>query len=278
VTPTTPHCQKEAQWTPSNLGAPGGLPPCATYWGDDHPRSLCSRFRATLAGGRRQQPGPVRIQPSRYGGVLAAWGRPPRGCETPGRGWLRACLDIGGGNGALARELAKVGVHCITADRASYVADAPPPVLRADATELPVRGASFSGVAASCALYHLAVPTLALNEMRRCLRPGGVAVVCAPSRYNGPELSDVLPRWGNPSALMPRTAPIRLQRRLAKCWSRPGTRRCWRSQAPKNLRCEELALFLRGRGLAESDATEAAHQVETPLIVTKRGMFAWARR
>ena len=36
-------------------------------------------------------------------------------------------LDVGGGNGVLARELAKVGARTVTADRARHVAAAPPP-------------------------------------------------------------------------------------------------------------------------------------------------------
>lgn len=182
-------------------------------------------------------------------------------------------LDIGGGNGALARELGKVGVRCITADRAFYVADAPRPVLRADASMLSVREGSFSGVVALWALYHLANPSLALDEMSRCLRTGGVAVACAPSRYNDPELSAVLPRWGQPLSFDAENGPDQVARAFGEVevetWDEPMVA----LSGP-----EELALFLRGRGLAKDDATAAAHQIETPLTVTKRGMLAWARK
>ena len=56
-------------------------------------------------------------------------------------------LDAGGGNGVLARELAKVGVRTVTVDRATYVADAPRPALRTDALTLPFRELSFPGTA-----------------------------------------------------------------------------------------------------------------------------------
>ena len=119
-------------------------------------------------------------------------------------------LDVGGGNGVLARELAKVGVRTVTADRARYVAEAPPPMLRSDALMLPFREGSFSGTSALWVLYHLASPQSALAELRRCLRPGGLTVVSAPSRYNDPELSSVLPRWGQPLSFDAENGPAQV--------------------------------------------------------------------
>ena len=46
-------------------------------------------------------------------------------------------LDLGGGNGTLARLLAARGVPTVVLDRASYVRQAPRPVVRADAQRLP---------------------------------------------------------------------------------------------------------------------------------------------
>ncbi|HXW78144.1 MAG TPA: hypothetical protein VEJ84_01530 [Acidimicrobiales bacterium] len=76
---------------------------------------------------------------SRRGDVHAAVARSlaEAGCEL--------VLDLGGGNGVLARELAKVGARTVTVDRASYVAEAPRPVLLADARALPFREFSFPG-------------------------------------------------------------------------------------------------------------------------------------
>ena len=39
-----------------------------------------------------------------------------------------------------------------------------------------------------------------------------------------------------------------------------------------------LALYLRGRGLAEDHAHAAARRLDTPMIITKRGMTGWARK
>ena len=42
-------------------------------------------------------------------------------------------------------------------------------------------------------LYHLPEPRDAIVEAYRVLRPGGLFIACAPSRYHDPELSEVLP-------------------------------------------------------------------------------------
>jgi hypothetical protein len=39
-----------------------------------------------------------------------------------------------------------------------------------------------------------------------------------------------------------------------------------------------LLLYLRGRGLAEEHALAAARRLDTPMIITKRGMMGWARK
>ncbi len=75
---------------------------------------------------------------------------------------------------------------------------------------LPFRDGSFSGAAALWVLYHLASPLRALAELRRCLRPGGLAVVAAPSRYNDPELSPVLLRWGQPLSFDAENGPMQV--------------------------------------------------------------------
>ena len=41
-------------------------------------------------------------------------------------------------------------------------------------------------------LYHLPEPQNAIAEAYRVLRPGGLFIACAPSRYHDPELSEVL--------------------------------------------------------------------------------------
>lgn len=137
---------------------------------------------------------------------------------------------------------------------------------------LPFRDGSFSGAAALWVLYHLASPLRALAELRRCLRPGGLAVVAAPSRYNDPELSPVLLRWGQPLSFDAENGPMQVASVFTdvevETWDEPMVS----LSGPA-----DVALYLRGRGLSESQARASAAGFETPLTVTKRGMLAWAR-
>jgi ubiquinone/menaquinone biosynthesis C-methylase UbiE len=55
-------------------------------------------------------------------------------------------------------------------------------VQRADACRLPFADASFDAVHCERVLMHLDDPDLALREMARVLRPGGVAVAAEPDR------------------------------------------------------------------------------------------------
>ena len=111
---------------------------------------------------------------------------------------LRQVVDIGGGNGVLARLLVQRDINVVVADRARHVALAPRPVVQADACHLPFNDSTFDGAAALYMLYHLAEPLVALREAHRILRVGGLLAVCAPSRYNDPELAGQIPQWGRP--------------------------------------------------------------------------------
>lgn len=181
-------------------------------------------------------------------------------------------LDVGGGNGLLARHLLHRGMESVVVDRARYAATAPGPVVRADARALPFADASFDAVAALWMLYHLAGPGRVLEEARRVLMPGGTFVACAPSRWNDPELSDVLPGWGSRSTFDAEEAVdvvnevfdvVDVDRWDAPLVSLPDA--------------AAVATFLRGRGLSPHDAAAAAGRFSPPLTVTKRGVLVWAR-
>jgi SAM-dependent methyltransferase len=185
----------------------------------------------------------------------------------------RRVLDIGGGNGLLAALLNERGVASVVADRARYVDQAPPPAVRADATALPFRAETFDAAAALWMLYHLDEPILALREARRVLRPGGLLAVCAPSRFNDPELAEVLPGWGEPSSFDAENGAAQLEAVFPdlemQSWDEPM------ATLPD---AESATLFLRGRGLSAERAVEAAGTLALPTRVTKRGFLAIARK
>ncbi|MFD0856074.1 class I SAM-dependent methyltransferase, partial [Actinomadura adrarensis] len=154
-------------------------------------------------------------------------------------------VDIGGGNGVLARALGDNGVRTVVVDRAELLKEAPRPAVRADATRLPFRDGCFDGAAALWMLYHLPDPLLVLREAQRVVRAGGVVAVCTSSRFNDPELAPVLPGWGTPLTFDAENAAgllgavfedVDVQR-----WDEPLV------DIPDRA---ALKLFLRGRGLS----------------------------
>ena len=91
----------------------------------------------------------------------------------------RTVLDVGGGNGKLARLLPGPSMRCLLIDLSPAMLDlAPRPAVRADGARLPAADASVDAVAALFTLYHYADPLVPIGEARRVLRPGGL-----PSRH-----------------------------------------------------------------------------------------------
>jgi SAM-dependent methyltransferase len=182
-------------------------------------------------------------------------------------------LDLGGGNGTLARSLIKLGRSAVVVDRADYVRSAPRPAVQADATRLPFRSESFAAVAALWMLYYLDRPEDALIETVRVLRMGGVFVACTSSRYNDPEFASVLPGWGKPFSFDAETAAAMVADHFEI--TEVIT---WDTSAMRLPDTAAVALFLRGRGLSSKEASRQAPRWTTPMTVTKRGCLIWARR
>jgi SAM-dependent methyltransferase len=134
----------------------------------------------------------------------------------------RTVLDVGGGNGRLARLLPGLSMRCLLIDLSSVMLSlAPRPVVRADGARLPVAGACADAVAALYTLYHYDDPLEPVREARRVLRPGGLFAACAPNRDSDPELARAVPGWGAASPSTAKT-PSRSWRRS----SAPPATRC----------------------------------------------------
>jgi SAM-dependent methyltransferase len=182
-------------------------------------------------------------------------------------------LDLGGGNGTLARLLTRHHLPTVVVDQAAYVRDAPRPAVQADAARLPFADGCFGAVAALWMLYYVPQPQLVLAESGRVLRDGGVFVACTSSRYNDPEFADVLPGWGEPFSFDAETAADM----VAEQFSITEVLR-WDTAAIRLVDPAAIQLFLRGRGLSESAAAKEAVRRRCPLTVTKRGCLIWARK
>ncbi|MCS6851387.1 MAG: class I SAM-dependent methyltransferase [Gemmataceae bacterium] len=114
----------------------------------------------------------------------------------------RRVLDLGCGHGLAAIVLARRQAHVTALDlsrgylreaRARAAAHAVPiDLVQADAERLPFADASFDAVWGHAILHHLRVDAAA-NEVRRVLRPGGVAVFCEP--WGGNPLLGWARRW-----------------------------------------------------------------------------------
>jgi SAM-dependent methyltransferase len=202
----------------------------------------------------------------------------PHVAERLAQAGARRVLDVGGGNGNLARLLPALGLRCVLVDISpTMLALAPPPAVRADGARLPIADGSFDAVAALYTLYHYDDPLLPISEARRVLRPGGLFVACSPNRDSTPELADVLPEWGASSTYDGEDAPGI----VASVFNRPGDEvEVVRWDAPMHTLAtlEHATAFLRSMTMGETAAEKAAKGLALPLTLTMRGCLVYARR
>jgi SAM-dependent methyltransferase len=112
-------------------------------------------------------------------------GAVPEGCQRS--------LDVGCGEGALARELRRVVPHVTGIDRDEASIDlarrqdegAQVEYVRADFLTHPFEPASFDLIASIAALHHMDA-TAALDRMRRLLAPGGTLAIVGLARNRYP--------------------------------------------------------------------------------------------
>lgn len=101
--------------------------------------------------------------------------------------------DLGCGPGAHALELARRGYEVVGLDGSSRMVDVARDRAAVDGVEatfevhdvserLPFADASLGGTLAILVLQHLSDPGSFVAEIRRCLRPGGAALITAPVR------------------------------------------------------------------------------------------------
>ena len=178
-------------------------------------------------------------------------------------------LDVGSGIGrfaaAVGGRIAWVGID----ESPRQLAACPyRPVVRADATRLPVAEQSTDAVVLLWMLYHLDDARLALAEARRVVRSGGLVVACTSDRSNDPEL---VPE-GYPATTFDGEEAAEIVSEVfgsdhieVERWDAPMVRLDDR---------DEITAYARSHLIPPG----AVERVKPPVTLTKRGCLVWARR
>ena len=181
---------------------------------------------------------------------------------------LPSVLDIGGGMGGIGRTFA--GRTVLLDISPSQLAEASGPRVCANALTLPFPDASFPAVTALYMLYFFDEPRDVVREAMRVLEPGGPFVVCAPSRFDVPELAHVVPEenctfYGEDCEPLLREF---CEDVVVNEWDFPMF-----DVPDRQTVCDYLYSWYYPM-LTPDEAWERSAQVEVPLKLTKRG--AWA--
>jgi SAM-dependent methyltransferase len=191
---------------------------------------------------------------------------------------VRTVLDVGGGNGRLARLLPALSIRCVVIDLSWTMLNLTPrPAVRADGGRLPVADGCADAVAALFTLYHYDDPLQPIREARRVLRPGGLFAACAPNRDSSPELADAIPGWGAASPFDAEDAEAIVASVFAADGDAVESER-WDGPLVTLASVRDAAARLRVHGLGEAAAAEVAATLALPLALTVRGCVVYATK
>jgi SAM-dependent methyltransferase len=186
---------------------------------------------------------------------------------------VRRFVELGGGRGPISALLAgglpADGTTCVVDIDWLMVTEAPRPAVRGDLAALPLADRSVDGAAAVNCLYFLPDPRVAIREARRVLRPGGVFLASAPSRWNDPELQAIDPRWGVPSPFDAEDAPRLVGEVFGAVDVQP-----WRLVAYVLPDRAAVSDYLHAFNIPAWE--ERAAELPVPLSITKVGAQVWA--